>query len=222
MTDFETILAEARARAGGAAALEQRLPVPKAPDELRALGDDRYLSLMSLRVFRAGLKHSMVDAKWPAFEAAFHGFQPRRIQAMNDEDMDALMGDRRLIRHGGKLRSVRDNAAAIALLAREAGGMGAFLADWPGSQIVALWADLAKRFKQMGGNSGPYFLRMAGKDTFLLTGDVVRALNLWGAVEGTPKGKAAQRLVQEAFNRWAEESGRPLCQLSMILARSID
>ncbi len=222
MTDFETILAAARARAGGEAALEQRLPMPKSPDELRAVGDDRYLSLMSLRVFRAGLKHSMVDAKWPAFEDAFHGFQPRRIQAMNDEDMDVLMGDRRLIRHGGKLRSVRDNAAAIALLARETGGMGAYLADWPGSRIVELWADLAKRFKQMGGNSGPYFLRMAGKDTFLLTGDVVRALNRWGAVEGTPKGKAARRLVQEAFNRWAEESGRPLCQLSMILARSVE
>ena len=221
MTDFEAILAEAQARAGGAAALEQRLPLPKSPDELRALADDRYLSLMSLRVFRAGLRHAMVDAKWPAFEAAFHGFQPRRIQAMNDEDMDVLMSDRRLIRHGGKLRSVRDNAAAIALLARETGGLGAYLADWPGSQVVELWADLAKRFKQMGGNSGPYFLRMAGKDTFLLTGDVVRALNRWGAVEGTPKGKAARRLVQEAFNRWAEESGRPLCQLSMILARSV-
>jgi hypothetical protein len=74
----------------------------------------------------------------------------------------------------------------------------------------------------MGGNSGPYFLRMAGKDTFVLTGDVVRALNRWGAVEGTPKGKAARRLVQEAFNRWVEETGRPLCQLSMILARSVD
>jgi 3-methyladenine DNA glycosylase Tag len=222
MSNFDTILAEARARAGGAAALEQRLPEPKSPDELRALGDDRYLSLMSLRVFRAGLKHSMVDAKWPAFEAAFHGFQPRRIQAMNDEDMDALMGDRRLIRHGGKLRSVRDNAAAIALLAQEAGAMGDYLADWPGLRVVELWADMAKRFKQMGGNSGPYFLRMAGKDTFLLTDYVVRALNHWGAVEGVPKGKAARGLVQEAFNRWAAETGRPLCQLSMILARSID
>jgi 3-methyladenine DNA glycosylase Tag len=222
MTDFETILNKAQARAGGEAELAQHLPVPKTPDELRAVADDRYLSLISLRVFQAGLKHSMVAAKWPAFEAVFHGFEPRRICAMNDEDMDGLMADRRLIRHFGKLRSVRDNAAAILALEQEVGGLGAYLADWPGPRIVELWADMAKRFKQMGGISGPYFLRLAGKDTFILSGDVVRALGHWDAVEGNPKTKAGQRQAQEVFNRWAEESGRPLCQLSMILARSVD
>ena len=120
------------------------------------------------------------------------------------------------------IKPVMPGVIVIEALAQASGGLGAYLADWPGSRIVELWADMAKRFKQMGGNSGPYFLRMAGKDTFLLTGDVVRALNRWGAVEGTPKGKAAQRLVQEAFNRWAEETGRPFCQLSMILARSVE
>ena len=136
--------------------------------------------------------------------------------------MDGLMADRRLIRHFGKLRSVRDNAATILALEQDVGGLGAYLAAWPGPRIVELWADMAKRFKQMGGISGPYFLRLAGKDTFILSGDVVRALGHWGAVEGNPKTKAGQRQAQEAFNRWAEETGRPLCQLSMILARSVD
>ena len=71
MTPFQPILEAARARAGGAAALEARLPQPKSPAELRGVADDRYLSLISRRVFRAGLRHAMVDAKWPAFEAAF-------------------------------------------------------------------------------------------------------------------------------------------------------
>jgi 3-methyladenine DNA glycosylase Tag len=222
MTAFEPIFEAARARAGGAAALEERLPVPKTAEELRGLGDDRYLSLMSLRVFRAGLKHSMVDAKWPAFEEVFLGFDPRRVRAMSDEAMERLLGDKRLIRHGRKMMAVRDNAAALCALAEEKGGFGAYLADWPASRIVELWDDLAKRFSQMGGNSGPRFLRMAGKDTFVLTDDVARALNHWGAFDGTPKGKAARARAQEAFNRWAGESGRPLCQISMILARSVD
>jgi 3-methyladenine DNA glycosylase Tag len=169
MTAFEPIFEAARARAGGAAALEERLPVPKTAEELRGLGDDRYLSLMSLRVFRAGLKHSMVDAKWPAFEEVFLGFDPRRVRAMSDEAMERLLGDKRLIRHGRKMMAVRDNAAALCALAEEKGGFGAYLADWPASRIVELWDDLAKRFSQMGGNSGPRFLRMAGKDTFVLT-----------------------------------------------------
>jgi len=73
----------------------------------------------------------------------------------------------------------------------------------------------------MGGNSGPYFLRMAGKDTFLLTGDVAGALVHWGAVEGELKGKAGRSRAQQAFNQWAADTGRPLSQLSMILGLSV-
>lgn len=220
MTPYTTILEAALACTGGDAALEARLPLPKSADELCAVADDRYLSLMCLRVFRAGLRHGMVDTKWPAFEEVFHGFDPLRVRAINDEALEALMGDARLIRHWGKIKSVRANAAAMHEVSQESGGFGSWLAGWPGDDIVGLWAELAGRFSQLGGNSSPYFLRMAGKDTFLLTGDVTRALERWGAVDGPPKGKRARARVQEAFNAWAGESGRPLCQLSMILALS--
>src|SRR5665213_4001590 len=111
-TPFATILDAARTR-HGAAALDARLPQPKSAAELAATPDDRYLSQMSLRVFRAGLKHSLVDAKWPAFDEVFAGFDPRRVRAMPDEAIEKLLGDARLIRHWGKLKSVRDNAAAM-------------------------------------------------------------------------------------------------------------
>ena len=221
MTDFAPILKAAEARAGSASALEARLPAAKGAAELRALGDDRYFSLMSLRIFRAGLKHSLVDAKWPAFEAAFRGFEPRRVRAMSDEDIEALLGDRRLIRHGGKMMAVRHNAAALCEIAGEAGGFGAYLAGWPADDVVGLWDDLTGRFRQMGGKSAPYFLRMAGKDTFILSPDVVRGLGLRAGFEGEPKGRAGRRRAQEVFSAWAAETGRPLCQLSMILALSV-
>src|SRR5947209_12811490 len=38
---------------------EARLTQPHSPAELKALPDGRYLSQMSLRIFRAGLKHSL-------------------------------------------------------------------------------------------------------------------------------------------------------------------
>src|SRR5690349_16461439 len=100
---FATILEAARTR-HGSAALEARLPTPKTPDELQSTPDDRYLSQMSLRIFRAGLKHSVVDAKWPAFEEVFYRFDPRRVRAMPDETLEGLMADARLIRHWGKLK----------------------------------------------------------------------------------------------------------------------
>ena len=218
---FRPIEEAATQHAGGKAALEKRLPKPKSTEALRALGDDRYLSLLSLRVFRAGLRHSLVDAKWPAFEEVFHGFEPRRVRAMSDEALEGLMADSRLIRHWGKIKATRDNAAAICKVIDEKGSFGAYLSAWPGEQVVGLWDDIAKRFSQMGGNSGPYFLRMVGKDTFLLTGDVVRALDQWRAVKGDPKAKKSRPAVQAQFNDWAAETGRPLSQLSMILALSV-
>jgi 3-methyladenine DNA glycosylase Tag len=222
MAAFDPILARARERSGGEAALAAHLPAAKTTEALRAVADDRYLSLMSLRIFRAGLKHSLVDAKWPAFEDAFLGFAPQRVRAMSDEAVEALLKDTRLIRHFGKLHAVHANAAAFCALAAEKGSFGAYLADWPGVRIVELWDDLAKRFRQLGGNSGPMFLRMAGKDTFILTEAVVKALNHWGVFAGTPKGKGDRAKVQAIFSGWATETGRPLCELSMILARSVD
>jgi 3-methyladenine DNA glycosylase Tag len=62
---------------------------------------------MQLRIFRAGLKHSLVDAKWPAVEEVFCGFKPRQVQAMSDEALEGLLTDGRLIRHWGKLRNKR-------------------------------------------------------------------------------------------------------------------
>ena len=202
--------------------LERRLPAVKSPAQLKRIGDDRYLSLMSLRVFRAGLRHDMVDAKWPAFEKAFHGFAPKRVRAMSEEAIERLMGDDRLIRHLGKLRSVQANAASICDVAAEHGSFAAWLAAWPTADITGLWEVLAKRFSQLGGNSGAYFLRMAGKDTFIPTPFVVQALNHWKALEGEPKGKAGRANLQAIFNGWAEATGMPLAHLSMTLAASIE
>ena len=220
MTRFATIYGKAEARAGGADALAARLPSPLSSAELCALGDDRYLSLMSRRIFRAGLKHSLVDAKWPAFEEAFLRFDPKRVRALSEDQLDALMRDRRLIRHWGKIKAVCANAAEMGRIADAKGSVGAYLADWPACDIVGLWDELARRFAQMGGNSGPYFLRMAGKDTFLLTADVLRALERWAGLTIAPSSKRARREAGEAILRWAGEAARPLCQVSMILALS--
>jgi len=141
---------------------------------------------------------------------------------MSDEALEALLQDKRIIRHWGKIKSVRANAQAIYELCNEHDSVGQYLASWPADQIIALWDDLKNRFTQLGGNSGPYFLRMSGKDTFLLTPFVIRALIKWNAIEEEPKGKKAKNSVQEVFNQWSEEGERPLCQVSMVLALSVD
>lgn len=199
--------------------IDRRLSSPRSAAELRALPDDRYLSAMMQRIFRAGLKHELVDRKWPAFEEVFHGFAPDACARLYDEDMEAVLEDKRLIRHLGKLRSVRANAQAMRAIAEAEGSFGGWIANWPTDDIVGLWQALQKRFQQMGGNSAPVFLRMVGKDTFIPTEHVVGALAHWGC-EGGGTSRAERSALQSTFNDWAAETGRPLCQLSQILALS--
>ena len=202
--------------------IELLLPTPKSAKQLKAKDDAWYLSLMSRRVFRAGLKHSMVDSKWPNFEQVFHKFNVDWIRMMRDEALEKFMQDKRIICHWGKIKSVRHNAAAMYVKREQYPSFGSYLAAWQDDEVVDLWEGLKKKFKHMGGNSGPYFLRMAGKDTFLLTNDVVRALNRWGVFSGIPKTKKAKQIVQATFTAWARQSSRPLCQISRILALSVD
>ena len=186
------------------------------------MSDDRYLSMMSLRVFSAALKHSMVRDKWPAFEEVFYAFEPKRVRAMSDENLEALLNEKRIIRHWGKIKATRSNAATMCDIADEAGSFGAWLADWPTDDCLGLWDALTKRFTQLGGFSGPFFLRMAGKDTFMLSPDVGKALKKWGGHSGETKGRKARAAAQEVLNAWAAESKLPLSQISRTLALSVD
>lgn len=222
MRDYKWLNEYCLNRFGSAAALEAILPQPRSADELRAISDDRYLSLISLRVFRAGLKHSLVDAKWPAFEEVFFGFDPEKVVLMGAERLENLMQDARIIRHLGKLKSVPRNAQFILDVQKEKGSFGVLIADWPVNDIVGLWKYLAKHGSQLGGLSAPRLLRMLGKDTFIPTDDMVAALKAQKIIDKAPTSLKELAAVQAAFNQWHEQSGRPLCQLSVMLAHTVN
>ncbi|OOW06008.1 3-methyladenine DNA glycosylase [Pseudomonas sp. MF6396] len=222
MRDYQWLHEFCLNRFGSAAALEAHLPEPLSPAQLRRISDDRYLSTMALRVFRAGLKHSLVDAKWPAFEQVFFGFDPEKVVLMGAEHLERLMQDTRIIRRLGKLKSVPRNAQFMLDVAREKGSFGALIADWPVTDIVGLWKYLAKQGNQMGGLSAPRFLRMVGKDTFVPSNDVVAALVAQDVIDRQPTSQRDLATVQQAFNQWHAQSGRPMCQLSMMLAYTVN
>ena len=196
-------------------------PAPLSSNEIAHYQDAELFSLMSRRIFRAGLKHSVVDAKWPGFEKVFFGFVPEKVMLMSDEQLEDLMANPDIIRHFGKIKATRQNAFMISDLAHKHGSFAKLVGEWPVSDIVGLWALLKKEGAQLGGNSAAYFLRMAGKDTFVLTDDVVTALIAQGVVTKRPTGKRDLQLVQDAFNQWAAEGDYALCQISRILAHSI-
>ncbi len=222
MTSFKTIRARAARRKGGEAALAALLPKVANQKALAKLGDDRVLAEMSKRIFSAGFVWSVIEAKWPGFEAAFLGFAPRRLLAQPDEFWERLAGDKRIVRNPQKIVAVRTNARFVADIAEEHGGFGKFLAQWPADDQVGLLDVLDKRGARLGGHTGQYFLRFIGKDGFVVSIDVAACLRDAGLdISEKPSSRKDLRRIQDRFNAWAKETGLPYTHLSRICALSI-
>ena len=222
MTSFKTIRARAARRKGGEATLAALLPKVASPKALAKLGDDRVLAEMTKRIFSAGFVWSVIEAKWPGFEAAFLGFAPRRLLAQPDELWEGLAGDRRIVRNPQKIMAVRANARFVVDIAEEHGSFGRLLAQWPAEDQVGLLDLLAKRGARLGGHTGQYFLRFIGKDCFVISTDVVACLRDAGLdIAERASSKRDLRKIQDCFNAWARETGLPYTHLSRICAMSI-
>ncbi len=219
---FASICERAVRRKGGPGPLEELLPEPRSRELLLATPDDRILSAMAQGVFAAGFVWKVVENMWPGFEEAFGGFEPPRVAFLTDADIDELAQDRRIVRHRGKIAATRVNARMVVEVAADHGSFARFLAEWPADDVVGLWAFLKAEGSRLGGMTGQYLLRRLGVDSFMITGDVTKALMLAGVVDKKPTGKGALKATQAAFGAWRAESGRSYAEISKILACSVD
>ncbi len=222
MLPFEEVYQFALQRFPNEKALEEVLPIPRSSEELESLPDAYYLSEMTRRVFRAGFRFSVVDGKWPAFEKAFFQFNLLRVAMMSDEELEAQLQNKEIIRYWRRIKATRENATFLLEIAEKHGSVGKWLASWPAEDIVSLWQLLKKQATFMGGISGPAFLRMVGKDTPILSPEVVTFFVSHRIIDNKPTSKGALATVQKTFNQWAEESGRPLCQISKMVSYIVD
>ena len=222
MPSFKKIQARAAKRKGGEAILNSLLPKVKPARSLAKIGDDRYLSEMTRRIFAAGFVWSVIDNKWDGFEAAFLEFEPARLVFQPDDYWTGLTRDTRIVRNPQKIRAVRENADFIGRVAKQHGSFGKFLADWPLDDQVGLLQYLAKHGSRLGGNTGQYFLRFVGRDGFILSRDVVLCLRDAGLeIAEQPSSKKDLAAAQAQFNAWAKETGLPYTHLSRICSMSI-
>jgi 3-methyladenine DNA glycosylase Tag len=218
---FDKIEAMAMKRHGGSAGLAAKLAEWPVDTRLTRKTDDRYLAGMARAIFSAGFVWSVIEKKWPGFEAAFDGFDPAKVAAYGEEDVDRLLKDARIVRNGPKIMAVIANARFVAETSRQHGSFGKFLANWPETDQVGLMEHLKKHASRLAGASVQYFLRFEGWDAFILSEDVCVALVREGVVEKAPTSKKDLAATQAAFNHWREQSGRPVREISRILALSV-
>ena len=222
MRSFQDIYDIAAERKGGAEALEELLdPIPQIARDLTKAPDDRWLSAMTRAIFQAGFSWKVIDAKWPGFEEAFKGFDIDACAMMSDDWFDDLVRDSRIVRNHIKIRTVRENAVFCTEMRDEAGSVAAFFTGWPKADFAGLLETLKTRGSRLGGTTGQYFLRFSGIDGYILSKDVVARLIAEGVIDKAPGSKSSMRAVQAAFNIWAEQSGRPVREISRVLALSL-
>ena len=219
---FKRIRERAAKRKGGEKVLTTLLPKTRDNKDLAKLSDDRVLSEMARRVFSAGFVWSVIDKKWPGFEEAFLDFNPKRLLFQPAEFWEQLASDKRIVRNPQKIRSVRENAKFVSDIAAEHGSFGKFLANWPADDQIGLLEVLDKRGSRLGGFSAQYLLRFLGRDSYILTNDLILCLRDSGvplSAKGT--SKKDMKLAQAQINEWAKETGLPLTHISRICAMSI-
>lgn len=217
MRTFDAIYAISADRHGGPAALEAKLSKPAAG--AAQLPEDRWLSVMTRCIFQAGFNWQVIESKWQGFEELFHGFDLGACAFMEEREFDAILQDTRVVRNGAKLATVRANAAFLMEL-RDQGGAGQVLGGWPSTGYIGLLEMLKKRGSRLGGTTGQYAMRFAGRDSFILSRDVTARLIAEGVIGKPATSRTAMKAVQGAFNTWMDQSGRTLTEISRVLALS--
>jgi 3-methyladenine DNA glycosylase Tag len=222
MKSFDSIYQRAARRKGGEIELKKLLPQVPPTETIADLDESRFLAEMSRCLFQAGFIWRVINQKWPGFEEVFHGFDPNIILGLQADEWEEIGKDARIVRKQQNIRAVRANARFIEDIALEHGSFSQFIADWPTSDLIGLFAILKKRGSRLGGNTGPRFLRNIGKDTFVLAPDVVRCLQNNGVeISNNPSTKRDLTRMQEIFNQWHEQTLLPYTHLSKIAAFSI-
>ncbi len=221
MEKFNVIYERALERKGGKKGLNQILPVKVSKKQLISLPDRDYLAAMTKKIFQSGFIWRVVENKWDGFEEVFWGFEPFKLELASDEQIERMAQEKRIIRNYTKVKAVRENAVFVKEISDKHKGFGRFIANWPEEEITQLWLFLKKEGCRLGGNTGPYFLRTMGKDTFLLTRDIVAYLIGQGLVERHPNSQRDLKLVQSTFNDWQQQSGFSMAEMSKIVACSL-
>ncbi len=222
MKKFDKIYQRALERKGGEAGLAAWLPKNKTPRQLAKTASDRWLAEMTRCVFQAGFVYRVINQKWPDFEEAFWGFVPEKMVLLSPEQLENLSKDTRIVRNLQKVLTVPKNAQFIVDIEKEHGSFGEFIANWPGEDLVGLLHLFKKRGARLGGMTGQRVLRNMGRDTFVLTNDLIACLLAAGVdINSNPSSQKDMKAIQQAFNQWHDESGLPFSHISRICACSV-
>jgi len=224
---FKNLYQRAAERKGGKVALEELLNTQgyEKVNLAATLTDDRVLSAFTKHIFKSGFIWRVVENKWADFEETFFNFNIEKILMMPEEMLERKAADPKIIRNYKKVKTITANAQMLFNYANEHQStsdintsFAQFLINWPSNDIIGLWAFLKKNGQRLGGNTGPYALRLLGIDTFILSSDVEAYLRAQKIIDGGIQSKKSLHAIQQYFNQLQQETNYSLEKLSRLIA----
>jgi 3-methyladenine DNA glycosylase Tag len=137
------------------------MPTGSPPEQITPKSLDDYLEVMSKAVFQSGMSWKVVEAKWPGTREAFHDFNVAEVAAFDDQEIDALTQDTRVIRNYRKLNAIVSNAQKMRALDEEYDGFMNYLRAH--GDFNATLTAIRRDFKFMGPTGIYYFLYVVGE-----------------------------------------------------------
>lgn len=124
--------------------------------------DDRqYFEMLTWFAFSSGLNWRVLRSKWPAFAKAFRNFDPAKVAKFGEADVDRLLGNADIVRHGKKIESTIANAHEVQAIVKEHGSVTAWLRSYR-TDGEALIGAVRTRFHHIGETTSRMFLTAVG------------------------------------------------------------
>ena len=99
-----------------------------APRQITPTTPADHFEVLTRAVFNAGISWQVVQAHWSAIADAFADFDPDTVAGYDEQDVERLVADERLIQSHGKLAAIPDNARTFVHLVGEHDGFDTWLA----------------------------------------------------------------------------------------------
>lgn len=126
------------------------------PEQITPTALSDYLEIMTKAVFQAGVSWAMIDNKWKGFLHAFEKFDPLKVAAFDEADVERLMQNEGIVRSRKKIEGTIKNARVLLELDKKHGSFQNYLHSK--SSYDELGKDIKKRFSYMGELNVYYFL----------------------------------------------------------------
>jgi DNA-3-methyladenine glycosylase I len=131
------------------------------PDVIEPASLADYFEVMTRAIFQAGVSWKQIAAHWYAYREAFSNFDPTRVAAYDDFDIERVLQTPGVLRMPRKVRAAIADAGALLEAEREQGSFKEYLHSFESYEALA--KDIKRRFSLMGDMNVWYFLFRTGE-----------------------------------------------------------